>query len=358
MLLGGLGTSDLGGQLEVAVLSASQLGRMTALVLVLAGLGLIGSAWITLCRDAARDLVDVLHVRAAVCAWSAPLLFAPPLFSRDGWSYAAQGAMTQLGLSPYVWTPNVLHGPLREAVDPMWTGTPAPYGPLPLQWGAVAAEFTRDPWALVVAHRLLALVGLALLAWAVPRIAAWTRVKPALASALALGSPLMIANGVGGLHNDVLMAGLAAAALVVAVERGWVWGAAVAGLAAAVKVPGGLVCIPVVLLSLPAAATLTTRVRRLAAAGCVSVGALVVAGLPRGPRHRMGACPRGSWCGRDAAVTPDDGRQGPRRRRRGPGCWRRWSRWSSYSWSRCAGRPGPEQARSGVRSCSWWRCSR
>lgn len=282
VLLGGLGTSDLGGRLDVAVLSATEVGRMTALVLVLVGLGLIGSAWISLCRDAARDLLDVVQVRTAVAAWSVPLLLAPPLFSRDGWSYAAQGAMTQLGLSPYVWTPSVLHGPLREAVDPMWAGTPAPYGPLPLQWGAFAAEVTHDPWVLVVAHRLLALVGLALLAWAVPRLAAWTGVRPALASALALGSPLMIANGVAGLHNDVLMAGLVAAALVVGAERGWVWGAVVAGLAAAVKVPGGLVCIPVVLMSLPVAASWSTRIGRLAAAGMVSLGALVVAGLPRG----------------------------------------------------------------------------
>src|SRR3546814_17297347 len=72
----------------------------------------------------------------------------------------------------------------------------------------------------------------------------------------------MIANGVGGLHNDLLMVGLMAAGLVVAVEHGWAWGAALGGLAAAVKVPGGLICIAIALVTLPAAATLTDRVRR------------------------------------------------------------------------------------------------
>ena len=30
-------------------------------------------------------------------AWAAPLLLAPAMFSRDGWSYAAQGELTRLG---------------------------------------------------------------------------------------------------------------------------------------------------------------------------------------------------------------------------------------------------------------------
>ncbi|UUZ60713.1 hypothetical protein [Nocardioides sp. B-3] len=71
-----------------------------------------------------------------------------------------------------------------------------------------------------------------------------------------LCSPLMLAHGVGGLHNDLLMAGLMAAALVVGVERGWMWGAAVGGLAAAVKLPGGLVCIGIALIALPVGASL------------------------------------------------------------------------------------------------------
>ena len=49
----------------------------------------------------------------------------------------------------------------------------------------------------------IALIGLVLLAWAVPRLAAWTGVNPALSSAVVLASPLMLANGVGvyGLHS-------------------------------------------------------------------------------------------------------------------------------------------------------------
>jgi hypothetical protein len=127
----------------------------------------------------------------------------------------------------------------------------------------------------VIAHRGVALIGLALIAWAVPRIAIWTGVRPALASAVAIASPLMMANGVGGLHNDLLMVGLMAAALAVGIERGWVWGSLVGGLAAAVKLPGGLVCIPIVLAALPAGAGLMERVKRLAASAVVALSALV-----------------------------------------------------------------------------------
>jgi hypothetical protein len=137
----------------------------------------------------------------------------------------------------------------------------------------------------VVGHRFVALLGLALLGWAVPRLASWAGVNPALASALVLASPLMLANGVAGLHNDLLMCGLMAAALVVAADHGWAYGAALGGAAAAVKLPGGLVCLGVALVSLPVAATLRQRLRRSVAVGGVAVGVLLGLGVVSGLGH-------------------------------------------------------------------------
>lgn len=259
-------------------------GRMIGLAVVLIGLGMLAAAWLQLCRSLARDdrPGGLELVRSATVLWSLPLVVAPPLFSRDGWSYAAQGVMTHVGVSPYGWGPGILDGPIIEAVDQRWMNTLTPYGPLPLIFGDLASRFTTDPWLLVIGHRLVALVGLALIAWAVPRLARWTGVRPALASSVAIASPFMIANGVGGLHNDLLMVGLMAAALVVGVERGWLWGVALGGLAASVKLPGGLVCIPIVLASLPAAAPLLARVKRLGMAGGVAVGVLAGVGFSWG----------------------------------------------------------------------------
>ncbi|GAB2872586.1 polyprenol phosphomannose-dependent alpha 1,6 mannosyltransferase MptB [Nocardioides pacificus] len=291
VLLGGLVVSTLPEStplLELDALVATRgamAGRMAGLAVVLVGLGMLGSAWLSLCRYAAHaggaareEALGV--VRLAATVWSLPLLVAPPLFSRDGWSYAAQGTMTALGISPYEHGPGVMDGPIVEAVDPRWMETPVPYGPVPLGLGAAAAHVIQDPWLLVVAHRGVALLGLVLLAWAVPRLARWTGANPALATAIAVTSPLMMANGVAGLHNDLLMVGVMAAALVVGVENGWAWGAVLGGVAAAVKLPGGLVCIAVALVSLPVGAGLVDRLRRLVSVGAVSVGTLVAAGLP------------------------------------------------------------------------------
>lgn len=299
VLLGGLVVATIPPSAVVADSRALQglrgvaEGRMAGLVVVLVGLGLLASAWLNLCRLAAR--ADGIaqpralgRVRTATLCWSLPLLAAPPLFSRDGWSYAAQGMIAHRGISPYEhgpWSlvgPRSVPGPIVEGVDPRWMGTPAPYGPVPLIGGDLAAGLTSDPWLLVVAHRVMALVGLVLLAWAVPRLARWCGANPAVASALVLASPLTIANGVAGLHNDLLMAGLMAAALVVAREQGWVAGAVLGGLAAGVKLPGGLVCVAIVLLTAPVAATMAVRMRHTARVGAVSIAALVVPGVVSG----------------------------------------------------------------------------
>lgn len=316
VFLGGLVTATLPPSAPVlavgplGLLRGHEIGRMAGLVVVLAGLGLLAHAWLHLCRAVAvgdretHDPVEgVALVRFATAAWCAPLILAPPLFSRDGWSYAAQGMLAKVGLSPYDWGPGALAPdgfapwpwftgpPIVQAVDPMWWDTATPYGPVPVFFGALAADVTGNPWMLVIAHRCMALVGLVLLAWAVPRLAAWTGANPAVASALVLVSPLMVANGVAGLHNDLLTVGLMAAALVVAVERHWAWGAVLAGMAAAVKVPGGLVCVGIVLVSLPVGAALLPRVRRLLAVAAVSVATLVglgvVTGLGTGWLHAL-----------------------------------------------------------------------
>ena len=272
----------------VSDLRGAMAGRMLGLAVVVVGLGVAAAAWLRLLRYAASgdpddEEVRLGLVRRATVMWSLPLLLAPAMFSRDGWSYAAQGEMTRLGLSPYVWAPSVLDGPIVEAVDPRWMDTPAPYGPLPLLWGASAAGLTSDPWLLVVAHRAFALAGVALLLYAVPRLAGWARRDRALATALAVPSPLVLGHGVAGAHNDMAMVGLVALALVLAVDRrSWAVGAALAGLAAAVKLPGGLVGIGVALMSVGVGATLGRRVRRLAEVAAVASAVLLLVGIGGG----------------------------------------------------------------------------
>ena len=140
VLVGGLGVSVLPGStplMQHALLPqvhGSEVGRMVSLGIVMLGLGLVASQWLSLCRHVAH--ASVLHsedredalalVRHATLVWSAPLVLAPPLFSRDGWSYAAQGMLAKAGISPYEHGPSVLSGPIVEAVDPRWMETVTP----------------------------------------------------------------------------------------------------------------------------------------------------------------------------------------------------------------------------------------
>lgn len=248
----------------------------------LAGLVLLTLAWWRLRRSVRGHPDGVREVRWAVALWSVPLLLAPPLFSGDGWSYVATGYLAGHGLSPYVVGPGVLHGAISSAVNHKWLFTPTPYGPLPLWWGGTFSHLTDDPWTLLVLYRVLALGGVALAAWAVPRLALRCGRDPAEASALVVASPFLVAHGIGGLHNDMVMAGLMLAALAVTRRGVWWWGALLVGAAAAVKVTGGLAGVGVVLLSLPPGAGLSVRLRRTLQVGAVATAVLVAVGLVTG----------------------------------------------------------------------------
>jgi len=95
--------------------SASQAGApsvtkfILSVVLVYGGLLLLMRVWLRLAE------IMKLHAGVALkklwwmlALWSVPMIVAPPLFSRDVFSYAAQGEMTSYHLSPYLYGPYTL----------------------------------------------------------------------------------------------------------------------------------------------------------------------------------------------------------------------------------------------------------
>ena len=153
--------------------------------------------------------------------WVVPLLVAPPLFSRDVYSYAAQGEMVTHGITPYQYGPSTLGaGPFVTNVDPLWGNAPAPYGPVFLRVDGFLVSITgHNPLATVVGLRLLALLGVVLLAVFVPKLAEACGRDPASAFTLAVLNPITLLHLIGGAHNDALMLGLLAA-LLLFVSRG------------------------------------------------------------------------------------------------------------------------------------------
>jgi alpha-1,6-mannosyltransferase len=156
--------------------------------------------------------------------WAIPLAVAPPMFSRDVYSYLAQSAIVDRGFDPYVLGPAGALGvedPLTRSIPNIWRDTPAPYGPLFLLLGrGVTAVAGNDIVLGVLVHRALALAGLALIIWALPRLAARCGLDSGLALWLGAANPLVLFHLVSGIHNEALMIGLMLAGMEIGLRAG------------------------------------------------------------------------------------------------------------------------------------------
>jgi len=214
-----------------------------ALIGTYGGLVLFMRVWYGLIRTLSQVKgVPVRKLAIVLGLWIAPLLLAPPLFSRDIYSYAAQGEMMSHHISPYHYGPGVLGAAPSEAlVDPLWKNTPVPYGPLFMETdGLLTSASHHNELADLVLLRLLAVVGVGLMALSIPSLARSLGRDPSYAFTVAVLNPVTVLHLVGGAHNDALMLGLLMAGLAVAKRNRPVLGIVLCALAAAVKVPAAL----------------------------------------------------------------------------------------------------------------------
>lgn len=220
----------------------SDLARALATAMVIGAVGLLIVAWYRLRPAIYRD---VKHW-AVLAWWSLPLLIAPPIFSHDAYSYAAQGWLIHNGLNPYEVSPSVLPGTFADQVAWLWRYTPAPYGPLALSIAHWLVDLAGlNPYYSAVLQRLPALVGVGLIVHLLPRIARQMGLDPRRTAWFAAINPLMVIDLVGGAHNDALMLGLIVLGIWCA-YRGWFWVAVLSvGVAMAVKQPALLAALPV-----------------------------------------------------------------------------------------------------------------
>jgi hypothetical protein len=216
---------------------------LASLALVFGGLILLTRVWFGLLRHLSNHPgVPVKRIVLVVIVWALPLLLAPPLFSRDVYTYAAQGEMMSHHINPYSYGPNVLGAtPFNTLADSFWSGAESPYGPTFLGIdGAVDQASGHVFLADMMLLRLLEVAGIALMAAATPTLARWAKRDPAHAVLLGAGSPLVLLSLLGGAHNDALMLGLLMAGLAVARRFGTIPGVVLCALAAGVKSPAAL----------------------------------------------------------------------------------------------------------------------
>jgi alpha-1,6-mannosyltransferase len=232
MAAGGLGAGALpvpNPLFGLRLLGLPSRNTTIAIAVTYTGICLLVLAWLWVgkmlrARGAVPPAPTPAQLARTAVLWAVPLALAPPLFSRDVYSYLAQSATLARGLDPYVLGPAEALGvddPLTRSIPTIWRDTPAPYGPLFLILGRGITALSGNNVVLgIFEYRLLALAGLGLILWALPKLARRCGLDTGLAMWLGAANPLVLFHLVSGIHNEALMVGLMLAGFEIGLRAG------------------------------------------------------------------------------------------------------------------------------------------
>ncbi|QJU55384.1 polyprenol phosphomannose-dependent alpha 1,6 mannosyltransferase MptB [Herbiconiux sp. KACC 21604] len=293
----------------IALIRQSRTAVVCSAVAVALGAVLLVAAWLSLglalrpgngratpASVARRGESTLRHVVVSATAWGLPLMVALPLFSRDLFSYLAQGRLIAAGFNPYATGVAVLPDWAELGADGRWATAPTPYGPVYLGLEGLVTQATAGmPVETgLLAYRLISAGGLVLVGWAAYRLAVVRGLDPGKVLWLVVANPLALTTIVLAGHNDAVMIGLVLTAVLQAVERRPALALALLALAVGVK-PIAAVAIPVIgLIWAGQGASWWKVIGRWAASAALVLGAVVLLGVAMG----VGA----GWIG--ALATP------------------------------------------------------
>lgn len=250
-------------------------GQQLAQALLYVGVALLVWAWVRLGREVLAKTVTSRGVLVAGLSWIAPMVIAPPTFTRDVFSYLGQGELSLHGLDPYAVGPSVLGDAIALNVHPFWQSTPAPYGPLFILLAkGVSWVVGEHLIAGVILMRLVLMIGLLLLVLALPGLVRHLGGRLSVAFWLMVANPMTVIHLVGGPHNDLLMVGLLAMGVLLVLDRRHVAGFSLVTLGMAVKATAG-VALPF-LVWVWAARLEGTALRRFVRAAAAGLGVVIV----------------------------------------------------------------------------------
>lgn len=204
--------------------------QQSSMTVVMTGMVVVTLCWLLLAPYVlGRDLrgrlsgrIDRATLDRIIASWALPLALAPPMFSKDVYSYLAQGAIGNTLADPYALGPVSALGTshaLTVNVPDIWRDTPNQYGPLFLGVQKAIHSLTGDDVVVgTILHRVVAVLGILMLGWAVPRLAEYCGVSDVAALWLAVANPLVLFHLVSGIHSESLMMGMLAVGLVLALR--------------------------------------------------------------------------------------------------------------------------------------------
>lgn len=222
--------------------------RVIGTIITILGLFILIISWLKL-RPAKLGEVKPW---AVFSLWIIPLLFVPPVFSHDAYSYAAQGWLVYNGLNPYEVGPGALPGAFADQSSWIWRYTPTPYGPLAIMISAGLDWIVGfNPYYAALMQRVPSLLGAILVVVLLPKISARMSIDSRFTSWFSIMNPLFIIEFVGGCHNDAWMFGLIVLAIWLAYRDLFWLGAICLGVAAAIKQPALMAAYPIALVNYP-----------------------------------------------------------------------------------------------------------
>lgn len=297
-LLGAAAILDMGGMLEVGA-------SWWRLALTLPALVVLVVAWWQVGPRVRRP-------RLVLALWSGVLVTAPPLHSRDAYSYAAQGWLLARGQDPYM-VPSGDAGQAGLLVGVHWYDTTSVYPPLSLElFRAISTLFDGHIWWSVLGMRIPNILAMVVLVLVLPKLARRYGVDERLVLWAGLLNPIVVVQWVGGIHNDAVMVAAIAVAFLVAADpawrgyRGMLAGGAMIGVAMGIKQSAAVAGLGVVALAWHAVLPVLEARRRTwlalalrsVAAGAVAVVVFVVisvvTGLGFGWNHPTAGSPLGA----------------------------------------------------------------
>lgn len=198
----------------------SDLGILLGRISIVLATGILISQWLVLGSNVRKGIENSRLQWQLFFLWVFPILLTPAIFSRDVYSYIAQGRLVLAGFNPYTNGVSVVPGWFHLGVDPLWATTPTPYGQIWIAIEATVVSITPDSpfWSLVL-FRVASLLAVIAMTLGILKLARHFEVSASLAVWLSLLNPLTLFHLIGAAHNDSFMLALLVWAFYFAVQR-------------------------------------------------------------------------------------------------------------------------------------------